>query len=161
MRTNPGMEQQTPITTDAERAARPEDGSLHLIACVAGKAEAAMPACQLYRSDWFRKARHYCESWSLQYAILSAEYGLVLPNEVIAPYDRTLLVMPHPQRQQWAEKVRRDVAALNPRRLVLLAGRAYREPFTDWTSCPVSVPMAGMGIGDQKHWLSTRARTIA
>jgi hypothetical protein len=127
---------------------------LHLVACVAGKAQDATHARLLYRSDWFIKARRYCESWGFRWAILSAKHGLVLPDQVIEPYNLTLLELHHADRQAWAEKVRHQVAAQNPSRLVLLAGRAYRAPFAGWTACPVDEPLAGKGIGDQKHWLA-------
>jgi hypothetical protein len=45
-------------------------------------------------SDWFLKARHYVDQSGAPWFILSAEYGLVPPDQVISPYERTLNTMP-------------------------------------------------------------------
>ncbi len=47
-------------------------------------------AKDLYVSDLFRKARRYVEAKNCPWFILSAEYGLVSPEQVIAPYEKTL-----------------------------------------------------------------------
>jgi len=44
---------------------------------------------RLYISDWFLKARRYAEASGCDWLILSAQYGLVAPDRVIAPYNRT------------------------------------------------------------------------
>ena len=41
--------------------------------------------------------------------MLSAEHGLVDPDEVIAPYDKTLNNVPIAVRRQWAERVWRKM----------------------------------------------------
>lgn len=48
------------------------------------------PAKDLYVSQWFRRARAYVETTDSPWFILSAKYGLVAPNEVIASYEQTL-----------------------------------------------------------------------
>ena len=47
-------------------------------------------AMDLYTSNWFRKARACVEETGCPWRILSAEYGLVHPEEEIGPYEKTL-----------------------------------------------------------------------
>src|SRR5215475_14033292 len=97
-----------------------------------------MPARDLYCSDWFVKAKRYVEQEGYRWFILSAKYGLVQPERVIAPYDVTLLDLSAPKRQEWASDV---LGALRPEcerndRVVVLAGQVYRAylvgPIRQW-----------------------------
>lgn len=136
---------------------------LHLVACVAGKLDRSAPAAELYRSDWFVKARAYVEAIGAPWRILSAEHGLLDPAELVAPYERTLHAMRPWERLAWGERVCGQLFDLAPRgaEIVFLAGKVYREavtgvpPFTGWHA---SAPMAGLGIGQQKAWLAGHAR---
>jgi hypothetical protein len=62
------------------------------------------------------------------------------------------------ERRAWAEQVNsrlRDID-LRPQRIVVLAGRRYREhlmPTLEALSAEVVVPMEGLGIGQQLAWL--------
>ena len=97
--------------------------------------------------------------------ILSAEYGLVLPNQVIAPYERTLNTMPVTARRAWADRVGQQLAAAVPdlARVVFLAGERYREflvrPLAEH-GVTVSVPMRGLRIGEQLRWLGQHSSQI-
>lgn len=129
--------------------------ALHLIACVAQKEVHALPARQLYRSDWFRKARRYVDSWGLHWMILSAEYGLVHPDQVIEPYDRSLSSMTASDRARWGAGVVEQLRTQRaPDQLVFFAGRLYREPLMKWAGNRAQCPLAHKGIGEQKQWLS-------
>jgi len=61
-----------------------------LVSCVWPKRATTALAKDLYRSDWFLKARACAESAGSCWFILSAEYGLVHPDEMIEPYEMTL-----------------------------------------------------------------------
>ena len=63
------------------------------VACVWPKRATAARAKDLYRSDWFLKARACAEAVGSCWFILSAEYGLVHPDEMIEPYEMTLDTM--------------------------------------------------------------------
>lgn len=58
---------------------------MFLVSCVGDKHSKPLPARELYRSDWFLKARAYVEAQGEEWFILSAKYGLVSPDQVIAP----------------------------------------------------------------------------
>ena len=134
-------------------------GTIHLVSCAARKQPVPAPAKCLYTSALFRKARSHVVGTSLPWFILSAEYGLVRPDEVIAPYDRTLNTMSVADRRCWA---RGGLMQLEPHlegvtEVVFLAGLRYREfltPSLQRRGLLVSVPMQGFRIGEQLRWLS-------
>jgi hypothetical protein len=102
---------------------------VYLVSCVSQKRKQACPVRDLYVSDWFRKARDHAEAAGCPWFVLSAEYGLVSPNQVIAPYERTLNAMKVMERRAWAERVCEQLAAIVPEltHAVFLAGKRYRE----------------------------------
>ncbi len=79
--------------------------TIYLVSCVAKKSRQPKPAGDLYESAWFRKARAYVEEQNSPWFILSAEHGLLRPDEVIAPYNRTLNKMGIRDRRAWADRV--------------------------------------------------------
>ena len=136
-----------------------EINSIHLVSCVSIKNKNPCPAGMLYRSPWFEKARAYVLDQGGPWYILSAEHGLVHPDTVVAPYERTLNTMGVHDRRVWAERVKDQVRRqrLSPERFVILAGQRYREfllDFLNGRSESVVVPMAGLGIGQQLRWLT-------
>ena len=132
---------------------------LCFVSCVARKLPRSAPAKDLYDSDFFRKARGLVEAQGWPWFILSAKYGLVHPEEEIAPYEKTLNKMRIVERRDWAGNV---LAALEPhltgvRSIVFLAGMNYREflaPELRARGIDVHVPMQGMRIGKQLQWLA-------
>ena len=135
--------------------------TIYLVACVAQKANEPLPAEELYVSDWFRKARSYvkCHMGPLdRWYILSAKYHLVEPRRVISPYNETLNTMCKPDRHRWADCVLSQLLPIanGGDSTIMLAGNRYREslePVLRAQGCIVEVPMAGLGIGEQKAWL--------
>jgi hypothetical protein len=61
------------------------DAPLYLVSCVSKKRDTPTTARALYVSDWFIKARTYVEATCSPWFILSAEYGLLHPDAVVAP----------------------------------------------------------------------------
>jgi hypothetical protein len=88
--------------------------TVYLISCVRKKRCTPTQAKDLYNSDWFLKARDYVESTRSPWFILSAEHGLVPPERILAPYERTLNKMRKPERQAWATRVKAQMAASLP-----------------------------------------------
>lgn len=135
--------------------------TLLLVSCVSRKRTTPSPARDLYTSEWFLKARAFVEATGCPWFILSAEYGLVHPDALIAPYERTLNRMRATERRDWGQRV---LAALEPKlvgieRVVVLAGERYREhlvPELTRRRLQVDVPLEGLGIGEQLHWLKER-----
>ena len=133
--------------------------TIALVACVSKKNKRPMVARDLYISDWFKKASAYAETISDKWFILSAKYGLVDPNSVIAPYNETLNNMPVSKCRTWSLKVMQDLRPqLNKDdHIVILAGLKYREflvkPLHS-AGCQVEIPIEGLRIGEQLSWLS-------
>jgi hypothetical protein len=142
-----------------------------LVACVAAKHPTPVAARDLYVSDWFRKARAYVEATGREWRILSALHGLVNPDVVVAPYEKTLAKLDREDRRHWAWNVAFNVRCATPLDVWLrpnapkpvveiLAGELYREPLIEelrGRGFDVVVPMLGMGIGQQKAWLKSAA----
>lgn len=134
--------------------------AVYLVSCVAQKAAQRARAADLYRSDWFRKARAYVEATGCRWFILSAEHGLLDPGAQIDPYDTALAMMSARERHQWGARVvdQLDMAlgADYAGEVVFLAGRLYRTPLLDYAGQRARIPMIGLGIGQQKAWLAAR-----
>ena len=131
--------------------------SLYLVSCVSKKRDQPCAAGQLYQSSWFTKARAHVLAQSAPWYILSAEHGLIHPDQVIAPYERTLNTMAVAERRAWAERVKAQIQqqGLQPQRFVVLAGQRYREYLLDFLATratSVEVPMQGLTIGKQLQW---------
>jgi hypothetical protein len=129
-----------------------------LVSCVKHKRDEASPARDLYLSPLFRGLRQYAESYSDAWFILSAEHGVVAPDQVVTPYDRTLKTMGRKERLSWAQRVQRQLVELIApgTQVIILAGNRYRQdlvPFLQARGCVVTVPFAGLKIGEQLHRL--------
>ena len=149
---------------DASREAAPpavsrDRHTLYLVSCVKTKRDTFAPAKDLYVSPWFRKARAVIEKTGDSWRILSAEYGLLHPDENVRPYERTLNAMNVQERREWAEDVLAHIETclVGVDTVVFLAGKQYRE-FLELALCnrglAVSVPMIGLSQGRQMQWLN-------
>lgn len=135
-----------------------------LVSCCKTKLDHPAPARELYTSTMFRYAvqwienSHRCDEW----AILSAKHGLVLPDQVISPYDVYLGGMIAPQRKAWVERTRKQILdRWGPDTIYLvLMGHDYKtalrglmveDPIECWTQWRINRGMtrrrAAMGIG--------------
>jgi hypothetical protein len=137
----------------------PRRKTVFLVSCVSEKHGRAMPARDLYCSAWFQKARAFVEKKDAEWFIISAKYGLVRADQVIEPYDETLNEKTIEERREWSRKVAQELRPRCPAgtSVVFLAGEKYREflaPALRNLGCNVEVPMEGLAIGEQLHWLS-------
>lgn len=136
----------------------PEPDAL-LISCVKTKLSAAAAAKDLYVSAYFRKMRRYAEESSKPWFILSAEHGLVSPDDWLVPYERYLPDTPASYRAAWAERVvsslRGRLGVLEGRRIQIHAGAAYVDPLRpllERAGCDVDDPLAGLSMGRRLSW---------
>lgn len=145
-----------------KRRSAPDMGDgrrLFLVSCVKTKRPTRAPAKDLYVSAWFRKARACVESTGCPWGILSAEYGLLHPDEEIRPYEKTLKAMPVAERRAWANEVLEsmDPFLVGIDTVVFFAGERYRkflEPGVRERGVAVSAPMLGLSQGQQLAWLN-------
>jgi cytoplasmic iron level regulating protein YaaA (DUF328/UPF0246 family) len=126
-----------------------------LVSCSGPKLKVKAPASKLYTSDLFKKSKTYALQARQPWAILSAKYGLVLPNQAIAPYDLTLAKMSAAERRTWGKKVRDQIRkTFSPgTHFVILAGKLYVDPFRDLADYSFEDLLKGKQIGQRLSWL--------
>ena len=100
-----------------------------LISCGRRKQSSSAPAKELYVSPRFKRARASVEATGCPWFVISAKHGLLDPNEVICPYDETLIGKPVEECKAWAEKVKEQMDANLPygEIIVILAEKDYYE----------------------------------
>jgi hypothetical protein len=133
--------------------------ALVLVSCVKSKRARTAPARSLYTSAWFCKVRDLVESGGARWFVLSALYGLVLPDAEIAPYELTLNALGVADRRAWANRVLEKLLPeiVDVKRVVMFAGHRYREFLIEPLArrgIKVEVPLAHLKIGEQLRWLS-------
>jgi hypothetical protein len=148
-----------PAVTPSKTNALDLEDALVLISCVKSKLARPAPARLLYTSAWFRGVRDIVEARGAPWFLLSSLYGLVVPDEEIAPYDRTLNDIGVSERQAWANKVLQKLLpiASNYRRIVIFAGLRYREFLIrslEQRGIVVDIPMEHLLRGEQLAWLN-------
>lgn len=132
-----------------------------LVSCVKSKLAHPAPAKDLYISTLFKGLRKYAEESGDAWYILSAEHGVLHPDTIVAPYERTLNTMRTAERQMWAAGVIEKLADIIPAgaEVVILAGERYREhlvPYLERRGHPVVIPLLGLPFGRQLQWLRDR-----
>jgi hypothetical protein len=128
-----------------------------LVACSAQKADRPCAAKDLYQGALFKKSMAYLKGRVDAWAILSAKYGLVLPERVIKPYNLTLNTMKVKERRAWTWRVKGQLLDVFPKAelYIVLAGERYRDALK---GLPHTVPLRGLSIGKQLQWLTERLR---
>ncbi len=129
----PSVNVPTPFR-NADREPSKADGVIErigLIGCVKSKQDIPAAAKDLYTAVLFRGRRHFVENSCSRYYIISAKYGLVHPDEIIAPYDVAMAQLPVHERQLWAQHVIRDLELalgdLSSFTFEIHAGYSYRH----------------------------------
>ena len=123
-----------------------------LVGCVKSKRPHGAAAKDLYSSDYFSKMRGYAESTGRPWFILSAQHGLVSPDEWLEPYDCYLPDMSRDYRRDWglrvAAQLEESVGRLDGVVFHIHAGAAYVE------AVEAALRPLGAVVTDQLHGLS-------
>ena len=161
--------------------------TLVIIGCGKSKRDYACKAGELYTGQLFKLSRQWAEMVGDDWLIASARLpdnkpaggampgatcGLIHPEIVIEPYDRTLKGLGYDAIRQWRSWAQADFSAWlrdndYPRdresqaewaanfRIVILAGKDYVQPLreTAMRSFRIETPLAGLGIGERLQWL--------
>lgn len=80
-----------------------------LIGCVKMKRSKPCAAVDMYTSPLFKARLRYAQKRGMKCYIISAKYGLLDLQTVIAPYDMTLKDMNGAERKRWAMRVVQDL----------------------------------------------------
>ena len=130
-----------------------------LVGCVKGKRQTPTPAADLYTSDLFKKRRDHVARRGLNWFVLSAQHGLVTPDEILAPYDMALKDQSATYQREWGRRVTTQLSAL----LGSLAGMTFEihagAPYVEALHAPLiaegartSTPLKGLTQGQQLAW---------
>lgn len=136
-------------------------GDVLLIGSVKSMQTEAAPARLLYTSTLFARRRRYAEASGRPWFVLSSRWGLVAPDEVIAPYDVFLGDMPATYRHGWAEFVVGQLAASAP-----LAGTVVEihagdhdvdalRPAVERAGAALTDPVVAHSMGETLAWYDT------
>ena len=133
---------------------------LGLISCTKSKQTYPCPAAEMYQpSNLFRKAYSYATKCYDQICILSAKYGLLLPEDHIEPYELTLKNRGVKAKREWSQRVLAQIDErldLKPDDKVYIhAGNDYREyliPGLRSRQLEVHVPLEGISLFKQVPW---------
>lgn len=137
-----------------------------LVGCVKTKRDHEAPAKDPYVSDYFRKMRAYAEATGRPWFILSAEHGLVAPDDVLAPYNRYLPDTSRAYRREWGRRVasqlEQSIGGLCGQVIEVHAGAAYVDAVEKALrdlGVIVSGPLKGLSFGRRLSWYLQRAGT--
>jgi hypothetical protein len=129
-----------------------------LISCGAAKrAHGPWAAADLYTGSVFRMARRYVEATCDEWAILSAEHALLMPDEPVMPYERRIVDLTVEQRRAWGLRVGtrlRTRWSVTDTLFVVTAGKPYRSALPALPNywCPWD-DNPGLGMGRQLAWM--------
>ena len=135
-----------------------------LITCVKTKRRKPCAAKDLYVSSLFLKQRAYAEQSGVPWFILSAEHGLVVPDEWLSPYERYLPDTPSNFRSAWgawvAARLQLLAGRLSGRVIEAHAGSAYIDalrPQLEAQGATLVDPLQGLSMGARLAWYGSRA----
>lgn len=124
-----------------------------LISCTSLKEDYDCPAYELYsKSPTFRLAYAYAEVVADDIYILSAKYGLISKDKVLAPYNDTLLDKSEDEKKDWSKKVLaqlNDKVSLEKDEFVILAGNNYCKYLLP-SITNVCLPLEGKRQGERQ-----------
>ena len=150
--------QPTDEASEAPRAAA-EDIDVILLACSSTKASTAREVRDLYRGEAFLKGRHYAETQARPWYVLSGKWGLLAPDEIVAPYDLYLGDQSAAYRTAWGRWVTAQLARVTGNlvgvRVEFLAGQSYVEPVRaplQQEGAILVEPFRGLRMGEQLGW---------
>lgn len=110
-------------------------------------------------SDLFTKSYNYTKTHYDKIGIFSAKYGLLYPEDIIEPYNKSLLKMKVSERKKWAIDVYGqliDKTGLKQGDVVYFhVGERYREyiiPRLLEKKIQANVPLQGLTFGRQLSW---------
>lgn len=128
------------------------------ISCTKTKAAQCCAAKEMYKGELFKHAYKYAQSLNGKIWILSAKYGLLHPNDIIMPYNKTLINANKIECKRWAYNV--YLQMINKKidfeeDAVFLCGKNYYKYLIAKFS-KGSAPLAHMRIGQQLKFLKER-----
>jgi hypothetical protein len=141
-----------------------------LIGCGKTKASAPCAAEDLYTGPLFRARRAYAEAADRPWWIVSAQHGLMSPEQITAPYDTAGSDLCAVDHAAWALTVAHslldeleDGTRLRDVVVEIHAGAWYAQPLVDVLRAlgiGTHLPVEGLGIGEQLAWYPEATRWV-
>ncbi len=133
-----------------------------LIACSKTKQPISSRAEDLYNSHLFKLSLKYAKTLKPKKTfILSAKHHLLKPKTIIEPYNLSLNSLSISEVRTWADTVidqLKKESNLETDQFIFLAGKQYRRFLTPSIN-HYEIPMQGLGIGEQLHYLKNHSLT--
>lgn len=129
-----------------------------LVGCSSSKAASARPAAELFTGATFAKARAHALATGCHWYVLSAKWGLLDPDELVAPYDVYLADRPAQYRTAWGAWVVAQLADRQDLRGAVVevhAGDEYCRPLAGpltAAGATLHEPLAGLRQGERLAW---------
>lgn len=123
------------------------------LSCTSKKKNYKCPAKELYSaSQWFKKGYKYAKSLNpRKIYILSAKYGLLDEDEIIEPYEKSLIKEKDAEIRRWSIMVIKQIKSRGINKdeeVIFLCGKNYRKYLSRYFRNS-SAPLSHMGIGKQ------------
>lgn len=144
--------------------------SVYIVGCGASKLGHEAPARELYTGSLFVAARRHVEALGALWLVLSAKYGIVEPDQVLAPYEQKL-ARRGADLGCWAQSAASGAVYLSSawldrergipdpapsqRRFVFLCGVEYAVPVAlrlEAFGYEADQPLAGLQLGERLRW---------
>lgn len=108
--------------------------TIYIIACSKEKRQHEAPARDLYISRNFKLRRKLAEAYADQWFVLSAQYGLLEPDSVIAPYDKNLRDIDEHESKRWFNRIQQKLepCLTEETNIVCLGNDEYFKEISDW-----------------------------
>lgn len=134
--------------------------TLVILACSQKKATKPVPARDLYLGSLFKLGRKFAEVHHFDYVILSAKYGLLRPEQVIAPYDQRIANISDVRRIR--EMVITPLKAIlaSYEKVVVIGGNLYRKVLEPIKSAKFEEISDSRGIGGMLQQLKRRIAAV-
>jgi hypothetical protein len=132
--------------------------SIALVGCSGPKLEHPAPARDLYTSQLFRQALKLAELRHDVVYVVSAKLELVLLDQVIEPYNKTMSTIAKEFRPIWGSRVWDVIVHRHQkvdRQVYVYAGKDYARPLrrAGFHQATFHEPLARLMIGQRLAWL--------
>lgn len=132
-----------------------------LVGAGSQKRDSPIRAAELYTGPLFQAARRWAECCTDDWAILSAEHGLVDPDQILAPYSKSLTEMSLVERVRWGRRVTDAILARYrnlPAKVHIVAGERYIELIEPHFEARLYCPVRGLNMGERIGWFTDAVR---
>lgn len=130
------------------------DLPIGLVACSKTKLSVSAPARELYTGTLFKLSVQWLESRCSSWAVLSAKHGVLLPDQIVEPYEQTLVGAPWGEVQAWHHRTKLQLVKIFPGcRFRVIAGHEYLGALTgldfeqEFSGLPIGRKMQSLKAG--------------